>query len=67
MQLFWTIVSALCLSVSAYFFFWRGNNDMTFIVATLGIIAWFLKVRIRFKAAANAREKEMESIQEDES
>lgn len=64
MQLFWLIVSFFCLFIAGFFFYHR-NFDVTFIVATLGIVAWFLRVRTRFKAAADAREKEAESVEED--
>ena len=65
MQLFWTIISALCLIIAVYFF-WRTNIDVAFIVATLGIVAWFLRVRTQFKAAAVQREKEVGIVEEDE-
>lgn len=40
----WILVSCVLLVVSA-FLLWRGRMEATFVVATLGVLAWFLNVR----------------------
>lgn len=42
----WILVSCLLLVVSA-FLLWRRQMEATFVVATLGVLAWFLNVRAR--------------------
>ncbi len=41
---FWLVVSCVLLAASA-FLLWRGMMEATFVVATLGVLAWFLNVR----------------------
>ncbi len=60
-------ISILCAFV-AMFFLWRGNLEVTFIVAVLGVVAWFLNLRFNFKKLAEEKEKtEAEDLQQDES
>jgi len=40
----WILVACVLLAVSA-FLLWRGWMEATFVVATLGVLAWFLNVR----------------------
>ena len=40
----WILVSCVLLVVSG-FLLWRGLMEATFVVATLGVLAWFLNVR----------------------
>ena len=40
----WVIV-AVVLLVAAALLLWRGYAEATFVVATLGVLAWFLNVR----------------------
>ena len=40
----WMLVSCALLLVSA-FLLWRRQMEATFVVATLGVLAWFLNVR----------------------
>ncbi len=46
----WSIVSVICLIVAAVFV-WRWHLDVAFVVATLGVLAWFLDVRHRLRPA----------------
>ena len=41
---FWIVVSCVLLAASAVLL-WRGLMEATFVVATLGVLAWFLNVR----------------------
>jgi hypothetical protein len=40
--------------VAAGFFLLRGELNTAFVVATLGIVAWFLNYRIQMKAITTA-------------
>ena len=51
------IVSAVCI-VAAGFFLLRGELNTAFVVATLGIVAWFLNYRIQMKAITTAADLE---------
>ena len=40
----WTIVACVLLAVAGVLL-WLGYAEATFVVATLGVLAWFLNVR----------------------
>ena len=40
----WMVVACVLLVASAALL-WRGYAEATFVVATLGVLAWFLNVR----------------------
>lgn len=46
----WGIVSVICLIVAAVFV-WRWQLDAAFVVATLGVLSWFLDIRHRLRRA----------------
>jgi hypothetical protein len=48
MERAWWVVSGLCLLVAALFF-WRGNMDVAFVAGALGVVAWFLSLRVRLR------------------
>jgi hypothetical protein len=48
---FWTIVAGVCI-VAAGVALWRWHTDAAFIIATLGVLAWFLNYRVQMKEAA---------------
>lgn len=53
MERAWLIVATLCL-IAAAFFLWRSLVDeayinAAFVAASLGIVAWFLRLRIQIK------------------
>ena len=50
-------MSGICI-VSAGFFLLRGELNTAFVVATLGIVAWFLNYRIQMKAITTAADME---------
>ena len=62
MKTFWMIIAGLCIAVAAVFMF-RGDFPSAFVVATIGMIAWFLNYRGQVKAQLDAedagREKSM--------
>jgi len=57
------IVSGICI-VAAGFFLLRGELNTAFIVATLGIVAWFLNYRIQMKAITTAADLERRNQEE---
>ena len=57
------IVSAVCI-VAAGFFLLRGELNTAFVVATLGIVAWFLNYRIQMKAITTAADLERRNQEE---
>jgi len=61
-------VAGICI-VSAAVFIWRRDFNTAFVIAVVGVIAWFLNYRIQMKritAAADAeREREIEEQDED--
>ena len=63
MKLLWMIVSGICI-VTAGFFLLRGELNSAFVVATIGIVAWFLNYRIQMKAITTAAELERRNREE---
>jgi|GEM_PF-1359854 len=68
-QRLWRAAAVLCLLVAAVLG-WRGRLDATFVVATLGVVAWFLDQRNLLRArsieAATDEEESTELAEEDE-
>jgi hypothetical protein len=50
-----TILSGLLLLV-AFIFLWRNNLSAAFVIATLGVVAWFLSYRAQLRAKIVATE-----------
>ena len=63
MKLFWMILCGICV-VAAAFFLLRGELNAAFVVATLGIVAWFLNYRIQMKAITTAADLEQSNQEE---
>ena len=63
MKLLWMIVSGICI-VTAGFFLLRGELNTAFVVATIGIVAWFLNYRIQMKAITTAADLERRNQEE---
>jgi len=57
------IISGICI-VTAGFFLLRGELNRAFVVATLGIVAWFLNYRIQMKAITTAADLEQRNQEE---
>ena len=58
-KIFWMIVAAVAI-VMAGVFLWRRDFDTAFVVAAVGMVAWFLNYRAQMKeitAAADLKEK----------
>jgi hypothetical protein len=59
-KLFWLIVAGGCGAVAAVFLL-RGEFDSAFVVAAVGMVAWFLNYRMQVKERLSARD----SVQEE--
>lgn len=62
MKLFWLIVAGSCVAVAAVFLL-RGDFDRAFVVAAVGMVAWFLNYRMQVKerlARDSAQEENIE-------
>lgn len=44
----WTIIAGACLIVAAVFLL-RDNMTVAFVAATLGVVAWFLRLRTQLR------------------
>jgi len=54
-----TIFSGLLLIV-ALILLWRNNLSVAFVIATLGVVAWFLSYRAQLRAKIAAAEPPIE-------
>ena len=63
MKLFWMFLSGICIVVAAFFLL-RGELNTAFVIATLGIVAWFLNHRIQMKAIVTAADLEQSKREE---
>ena len=61
----WTIAAGVLLLV-ALALLWRNNLSAAFVVATLGMVAWFLgyRAQLRAKITANAASEDEEEADE---
>jgi len=60
------ILAGVCIMVAAFFLV-RRNLDTAFVIAALGLVAWFLNYRAQMKeiiAAANLQESSSEDEEE---
>jgi preprotein translocase subunit SecF len=60
------ILAGVCIMVAAFFLL-RRNFDTAFVIAALGLLAWFLNYRAQMKeiiAAANLQENSSEDEEE---
>ena len=62
-KLFWMILSGICI-LAAAFFLLRGELNTAFVIATLGIVAWFLNYRIQLKSIVDAADRERNDWEE---
>jgi lipid-A-disaccharide synthase-like uncharacterized protein len=58
-KLFWLIVAGGCVVVAAVFLL-RGDFDSAFVVAAVGMLAWFLNYRMQVKEKLAAQEENIE-------
>ncbi len=69
MKLFWLIVAGGCVAVAGVLLL-RGDFDRAFVVAAVGMVAWFLNYRMQVKeklaAMDSAQEENIEANDLDE-
>jgi hypothetical protein len=58
-KLFWLILAGGCVAVAAVFLL-RGDFDTAFVVAAVGMVAWFLNYRMQLKAALAVKDSDQE-------
>jgi len=63
---FWMIVAGVCIVVAAVFLL-LGSMDAAFVVAVVGLIAWFLNHRMQMKSALAKQDAEEEKKEEENS
>lgn len=64
MKLFWIIVACACIIVAAFLVL-RGRLDAAFVVAALGVVAWFLNYRAQLAEVIAAADLEETNQRED--
>ena len=55
MKLFWMIVAGVAIVVAGVFL-WRRDFNTAFVIAALGMVAWFLNYRAQMKEITAAAE-----------
>jgi hypothetical protein len=55
MKLFWMIFAGLCIIIAAVFL-WQRDFNVAFVLATVGLVGWFLNYRIQMKELVSASE-----------
>ena len=63
-NLFWIIVACACIIVAAFLVL-RGRLDAAFVVAALGVVAWFLNYRAQLTEVIEAADLEETNQRED--
>ena len=57
MKLLWLFIAGIAILVAAVFL-WLRDFDMAFVVAVIGLVAWFLNYRSQVRAVTAAAELE---------
>ena len=69
MKLIWLVLAGTCVAVAGVFLL-RGSFDRAFVVAAVGMVAWFLNYRMQVKdklvAMDSAQEEDIEVNDSDE-
>jgi hypothetical protein len=64
-KLFWIILAGACIMVAAFFLL-RQDLDKAFVIAALGLVAWFLNYRAQMKEVIAAADLEDNSTRDEE-
>ena len=64
MKLFWMIIAWVCIIVAAFMGL-RGRLDSAFVIAAVGLVAWFLHYRVQMTEVIAAADLEDENQRED--
>jgi hypothetical protein len=65
MKLFWMIVAGVCIITAAVFMLRRDFNT-AFVIAALGMVAWFLNYRAQMKEIVDAADLEQSRNEEEQ-
>jgi hypothetical protein len=60
----WLIISGLAMAGAAVFL-WLGRFDIAFVIATIGVVAWFLNYRAQLAALEVKSEPSEDNDSED--
>jgi len=60
MKHFWLSISAVCV-VAAGIALWREDVNAAFVIATVGVLAWFLRYRSEIRSELKKSENEAPS------
>lgn len=63
-KLFWIIVACACIIVAAFMVI-RGRLEAAFVIAALGVVAWFLNYRAQMTEVIAAADSEEANQRED--
>jgi hypothetical protein len=61
-KLFWLIIAGGCVAVAAVLLL-RGDFDRAFVVAALGMVAWFLNYRMQVKENMGRESAQEENVE----
>ena len=64
MKLLWIIIACACIIVAAFMVL-RGRLDAAFVIAALGVVAWFLNYRAQLTEVIAAADLEETNHGED--
>jgi hypothetical protein len=64
-KLFWIILAGACIVVAAFFLL-RQDLDRAFVIAAVGLVAWFLNYRAQMKEVIAAADLEDNSTRDEE-
>lgn len=64
MKLFWIVIACICIIVAAYMAV-SGRLEAAFVIAALGIVAWFLNYRVQMSDVIAAADLEEANQRED--
>ena len=64
MKLFWILIACVCIAVAAYVAL-RGRLEAAFVIAAVGIVAWFLNYRVQMTEVIAAADFEDTNHRED--
>jgi uncharacterized membrane protein YedE/YeeE len=65
MKVFWMIVAGVCIITAAVFMLRRDFNT-AFVIAALGMVAWFLNYRAQMKEIVTAADLEQSRNEEEQ-
>jgi uncharacterized membrane protein YedE/YeeE len=65
MKIFWMIVAGVCIITAAVFMLLRDFNT-AFVIAALGMVAWFLNYRAQMKEIVTAADLAESSHEEEQ-